>query len=279
MPAKHDQLTDIGGTFELRNAVRMPYLGLGVFQCENTVQAVTVALEAGYRLIDSASIYGNEAEVGEAVRASPVQREEIFVSGKVWNADQGYESTLAAFDASLQTSGLEYLDLYLIHWPVAGKFNETWRALETLYRERRVRAIGVSNFLQHQLEELMAEAHVMPMVDQMEFHPYLVQQDLIDFCVSHEIQYQAWSPMMQGKIFELDAIRTLAEKYSKTISQIVLRWDLQKGVATIPKSSKRERIFSNADVFDFELLPNDVTLLDRMDRGTRFGPDPNNFHF
>lgn len=279
MSATRHQLTNLSGTFELNNGVLMPYLGLGVYQCDNVFDAVTSALETGYRLVDTASIYGNEQEVGEAVRASTVPREEIFVTSKVWNADQGYTSTLDALEASLRRTGLDYLDLYLIHWPVEEKYKETWRALETLYRERKVRAIGVSNFLKHQLEKLMASASVVPLVNQMEFHPYLLQQDLVDFCRSHGIQYQAWSPMMQGHIFKLDAMRALADKYSKTIAQIVLRWDLQKGVATIPKSSKKERIVANADVFDFELLPGDVALIDNMDCGKRFGPDPNNFNF
>ncbi|QDU07356.1 aldo/keto reductase [Gimesia aquarii] len=279
MSSSRHQLTDLSGTFELKNGVRMPYLGLGVFQCDNVVEAVTLALETGYRLVDTASIYENEAEVGEAVRASRVPREEIFVTSKIWNTDQGYNSTLDAFEASLKRTRLDYLDLCLIHWPVEGKYKETWRALETLYREKRVRAIGVSNFLKHHLEDLMADATVIPMVNQVEFHPYLVQQELVDFCFSNVIQYQACSPMMRGNVFKLDAMNALAEKYSKTIAQIVLRWDLQKGVATIPKSSKKERIITNADIFDFELHPDDVAFIDSMDCGKRFGPDPDNFDF
>ena len=174
---------------------------------------------------------------------------------------------------------MDYLDLYLIHWPVEGKYKETWRALEKLYAEGRVRAIGVSNFLQHHLEDLMADAEVVPMVNQMEFHPYLVQQELLDFCQKNTIQYEAWSPMMQGKIFGMEAFEALAKKYNKTIAQIVLRWDLQKGVVTIPKSTKKERIESNAAIFDFEITQEDMELLDAMDRQQRFGPDPDTFDF
>lgn len=236
-------------------------------------------MQEGYRHIDTASIYKNEAGVGEGIRQSGISRQELFVVSKVWNDDQGYESTLKAYEDSLNRLQLDYLDLYLVHWPVAGKFKETWRAMEYLYREKRVRAIGVSNFLQHHLEDLLADAETVPMVNQMEFHPYLVQQDLIDFCNKNTIQYEAWSPLMQGHIFEMEIMKELAQKYNRTIAQIVLRWDLQKGVVTIPKSSKKERIISNADIFNFELAPEDVKLLDGLDRGKRFGPDPDNFDF
>ncbi|MEN8788326.1 MAG: aldo/keto reductase, partial [Flavobacteriaceae bacterium] len=166
-----------------------------------------------------------------------------------------------------------------IHWPVAGRYKDTWRALERLYAEKRVRSIGVSNFLQHHLEDLLDSAAIVPMVNQMEFHPFLVQQDLLNYCRDHRIQYEAWSPMMQGKIFSMDIFKEMAQRYQKSIAQIVLRWDLQKGVVTIPKSSKRERIVSNADIFDFELSAEDVAYLDKLDRGQRFGPDPDTFDF
>ena len=191
----------------------------------------------------------------------------------------GRRSLYPERDDSLDRLQVDYLDLYLVHWPVNGKYKDTWRALEKLYRDGRVRAIGVSNFLQHHLEDLLQSAEIVPMVNQMEFHPYLVQQDLIDFCNKNTIQYEAWSPLMQGHIFEMEEFKQLAEKYGKTIAQIVLRWDLQKGVVTIPKSSKKERIIANADIFDFELSDEDVKLLDGLDRGKRFGPDPDNFDF
>ncbi len=260
----------------------MPYFGLGVYQSEDgqeVINAVKWALEAGYGHIDTASIYKNEEGVGQGIQESSVPREEVFLVSKVWNSDQGYDSTLKAFDASIKRLGTEYLDLYLVHWPVAGKYKDTWRALEKLYADGRVKSIGVSNFLQHHLENLLKTSEITPMVNQMEFHPYLVQQDLIDFCNENAIQYEAWSPMMQGKIFQMDEFKQLADKYSKTIAQIVLRWDLQKGVVTIPKSSKKERIIANADIFDFELSQEDVAKLDSMHKGKRFGPDPNNFDF
>ncbi|UII77545.1 aldo/keto reductase [Flagellimonas sp. HMM57] len=275
-------ITDLQGTFKLHNGVQMPYFGLGVYLSKDgneVISAVREALNHGYRHIDTAAIYKNEQGVGTGLRESEVDRKDVFVVSKVWNDDQGYDSTLKAFDASLERLGMDYLDLYLIHWPKGELSKDTWRAMERLYQEQRIRSIGVSNFLQHHLEDLLTEAEVVPMVNQMEFHPYLVQQDLMDFCIQNKIQYEAWSPMMQGKIFDMDEFKQLGEKYNKTAAQIVLRWDLQKGVVTIPKSSKKERIIANADVFDFELSPEDVQLLDNLDKGHRFGPNPDNFDF
>ncbi|MER3375871.1 MAG: aldo/keto reductase [Allomuricauda sp.] len=276
------KITNLQGTFELHNGVQMPYLGLGVYLSEDgseVINAVKEALNHGYRHIDTASFYHNENGVGTGIKESDVDRKDVFLVTKVWNTEQGYENTLKAFDASLKRLGTDYLDLYLVHWPKEGLYKETWKALEKLYKEKRVRAIGVSNFLQHHLEDLLTSAEIVPMVNQMEFHPYLVQQDLIDFCTSKGIQYEAWSPLMQGNIFDLDIMKDLAAKYNKTIAQIVLRWDLQKGVITIPKSSNKNRIMANADLFDFELSEEDVQLLDGLDRGKRFGPDPDNFDF
>ena len=276
------EITDLQGTFTLNNGVKMPYFGLGVYLSKDgqeVIDAIKWAVECGYRHIDTASVYKNEDGVGEGVKQCGVPREDLFVVSKVWNSDQGYETTLKAFEASLERLDMEYLDLYLVHWPVAGKYKDTWKALEKLYAEGRIRAIGVSNFMQHHLEDLLTGASVVPMVNQMEFHPFLVQQDLIDFCNKNTIQYEAWSPMMQGKIFGMEEFQQLAGKYNKSIAQIVLRWDLQKGVVTIPKSSKKERIVANANIFDFELSKTDMALLDAMHRGQRFGPDPDNFDF
>ncbi|MEM9649156.1 MAG: aldo/keto reductase [Bacteroidota bacterium] len=275
-------ITDLQGTFTLNNGVEMPYFGLGVYLSKDgneVINAVKDALEHGYRHIDTASIYENETGVGQAIAESPVSREDIFVVSKVWNSDQGYDSTLKAFDATLDRLGLDYLDLYLIHWPKGELSKETWKAMERLYKEKRIRAIGVSNFLRHHLEDLLQEVEIIPMVNQMEFHPYLVQQDLIHYCNQKGIQYEAWSPMMQGNIFTIDVLKEMAAKYNKTIAQLVLRWDLQKGVITIPKSSKKERIVANADIFDFILSETDMGILDNLDCGKRFGPDPDNFDF
>lgn len=276
------RITDIKGNFELRNGVQMPYLGLGTYLSNNdqeVVDAVKSALQLGYRHIDTATAYKNEEGVGKGIRESGVDRSEIFLVTKVWNDDQGYEETLKAFDASLERLGVDYLDLYLIHWPVKGKYKDTWRALEHLYAQKKIKAIGVSNFLKHHLEDVMSDCKVVPMVNQMEFHPHLVQQELIDFCVDNGIQYESWSPFMQGKVFKLDICSDLAEKYNKSVAQIILRYNLQKGVVAIPKSVHAKRIASNADIFDFELSNEDIAFLDGMETGERTGPDPDNFNF
>ncbi|MEY8020326.1 aldo/keto reductase [Muriicola sp. SD30] len=277
-----NKITDLKGGFTLHNGVKMPYFGLGVFQSkdgEEVINSVKWALEAGYRHIDTASVYGNEEGVGTGIRESRVPREEIFLVSKVWNTEQGYDETMKAFENSLKRLNTDYLDLYLVHWPVRGKYKETWKALETLYKENRVRAIGVSNFLRHHLEDLLEDASIIPMVNQMEFHPYLVQQELLDYCNAKGIQYEAWSPLMQGRIFDLEIINNMAQRYNKSIANIVLRWDLQKGVVTIPKSVKKERIVSNANVFDFELSDKDMDILNNLDKKKRFGPHPRAFDF
>ena len=276
------KITDLRGTWELHNGVRMPYLGLGVFlvdEGDEIIRAVKDALSVGYRHIDTAALYGNERGVGQAIASSDIPRGEIFVTSKVWNSDQGFDNTLRAFDRSMGLLGFDYLDLYLVHWPVKGKYIETWKALERLYTEGRVRAIGVSNFMLHHLEDLLPHCETMPMVNQMEFHPRLIQQPLVDFCTSNKIQYEAWSPLMQGKIFSVRELQLLAAKYRKNVAQLVLRWSLQKGVITIPKSVHTERILSNAQIFDFEILPEDMLAIDRLDTHERVGADPDNFNF
>ena len=276
------QITDINGYATLYNDVRMPYLGLGVYKAgegKEVIDAVSYALQVGYRHIDTATLYENEKGVGTAIRESGIRREEIFVTTKVWNSDHGYDATLKAFDRSLAELGFEYLDLYLIHWPVKGKFKDTWRALESLYKQNRARAIGVSNFLKHQLLDLMETTEIIPMVNQMEFHPYLVQQGLIDFCKGHRIQYEAWAPLMQGRIVNVDLLKQLAQKYHKDLVQIVLRWNLQKKVVTIPKSVTPSRILSNSQLFDFKLTAEDMKRIDDLDQGLRYGADPDDFDF
>ena len=272
----------IQDTTELSNGVKMPWLGLGVWQSQEgkeVEQAVLWALEQGYRSIDTAAIYRNEAGVGKALKQSGVPREEVFLTTKVWNSDQGFENTLAAFESSLQLLDTDYVDLYLIHWPVAGKYKETWRALELLYQENKVRAIGVSNFLVHHLKDLLPGCQVKPMVNQVEFHPYLIQPTLLDYCHTEGIQLEAWSPLMQGRVVEVPELVAIGEKYGKSAVQVTLRWNLQHGVITIPKSVKKERIISNSEIFDFELSDDEMQVIDALDRGIRVGPDPDNFDF
>lgn len=265
----------------LQNGVKMPQLGLGVWKAqdgEEVERAVEAAIQTGYRSIDTAAIYKNEDGVGRALARCGVPREELFITTKVWNSDQGYESTLAAFDESMRKLGLDYLDLYLIHWPVAGKYKETWKALETLHRDGKVRAIGVSNFQVHHLQDLLADSEITPMVNQVEFHPLLTQTELRTYCREHKIQLEAWSPLMQGNL-DHPVLTELAAAYGKSPAQIILRWDLQHGVVTIPKSVTPSRIAENADVFDFELKAEDMAKLDALNENRRFGPDPDNFDF
>ena len=266
----------------LHNGVKMPWIGLGVLYVDEggpVENAVRWALEAGYRHIDTASFYGNEAGVGRGISASGVPREDVFITSKVWNSDQGYEKTLAAFEASLKRLGMDYVDLYLVHWPVKGLYKETWRALEDIYASGRARAIGVSNFLIHHLQDLMADARIQPMVNQVEFHPRLQQPELQAFCREHHIQLEAWRPLMKGRVMEIPELAALGQKYGKNAVQITLRWMIQKGVVTIPKSANKERIFSNIDIFDFEIEDEDMALIDSLDRNERMGRHPDNFHF
>lgn len=275
-------VTHITDAAILHNGVRMPWLGLGVLRTpegETVENAVRWALEAGYRHVDTAAVYGNEAGVGRTVRQSNIPREEIFITSKVWNTDQGYNNTLAAFEASLERLGMDYVDLYLVHWPVKNSFKDTWRALETIYDSGRARAIGVSNFLVHHLESLLEEARTVPMVNQVEFHPYLQQPSLQVFCQEHHIQLEAWRPIMKGQVDRIPELQALAGKYGKNPVQITLRWMLQIGIVAIPKSSQHHRIQANADIFDFELEPEDIALINSLDRNERLGADPDNFQF
>ncbi|WJQ80380.1 aldo/keto reductase [Brevibacillus brevis] len=273
-------------TTTLYNGVKMPWMGLGVFKVEEGQElelAVKNAIKHGYRSIDTAAIYNNEEGVGRGIRAglqeAGLTREDLFVTSKVWNADLGYESTLQAYETSLKKLGLEYLDLYLIHWPVEGKFKEAWRALETLYKKGLVKAIGVSNFHVHHLEELLKDAEIKPMVNQVEFHPRLSQDELRAYCKEQGIQFEAWSPLMQGQLLDNPVLKGIAEKYGKSIAQVIIRWDLQNGVVTIPKSTKEHRIVENASVFDFELTNEDMEMIHSLNQNHRVGPDPDNFDF
>jgi len=266
----------------LNNGVRMPWLGFGVFKIsdgQEVEQAVSYALEAGYRSIDTAAVYGNERGVGKAIRESGIPREDIFLTTKVWNDDQRERRTLAAFEESLQRLGTEYVDLYLVHWPVKGCCQQTWQVMEEIHQSGRAKAIGVSNFMIHHLEDILSDGQIVPAVNQIEFHPFLVQPELLEFCQEHQIQVEAWSPLMQGKIVNEPSVLEIAEKHQKTPAQIVLRWDLQHEVVTIPKSVHLDRIVENARIFDFELSEVDMNALDALDQGKRVGPDPDSFGF
>ena len=255
----------------------MPVLGLGTFRTRNgkeTREAVSWALEAGYRLIDTAAAYGNEEDVGEAVRKSGIPREEIFITTKLWNTDHGYDRALAAFEKSRQKLELDYVDLYLIHWPEGGLRNQTWKALEKLLKDGKCRAIGVSNYTIRHLQELLKNSPTVPAVNQVEFHPYLYQKELLEFCNSHKIQLEAYSPLTKGRKLNDPELLSLASKYSKTSAQILIRWVLQKGVVAIPKSSRKERIEENAKVFDFSISDQDMRILDSFSEDYRTSWDP-----
>lgn len=265
----------------LNNGVKMPRLGLGVWKVTDpgdVERAIHAAVQTGYRSIDTASFYKNEAEVGQAIRSCGVPREELFITTKIWNEDQGYDKTLAAFEESRKRLGLEVVDLLLIHWPGKDKYIDTWRAFEKLYREGFVRAIGVSNFQIHHLDKLIEASEIVPAVNQVEFHPLLTQKELLAYTKEKGIQLEAWSPLMQGNL-DQPVLKEIAAKYGKTPAQVVLRWDLQHGVVTIPKSITPSRIAENADIFDFELTAEDMDRIDSLNQNHRFGPDPDQLLF
>lgn len=273
---------NIQSTVTLNNGVKMPVFGLGVFltkEGEEVENAVRWALDAGYIHIDTAAVYGNERGVGKALKQSGIPRKDVFITTKVWNADQGYASSLKAFEISCDKLGTDYVDLYLIHWPKGDLSIETWKALEEIYASGRAKAIGVSNFLVHQLQDLLPHCKVVPAVNQVEFHPYLQQPPLQAFCREKGIQPEAWSPIMKGRVNDIPVLQALAARYGKTPVQITLRWELQKQIVTIPKSVKADRILSNAEVFDFELTQEDMDRIDRLDKHQRVGADPDNFNF
>jgi diketogulonate reductase-like aldo/keto reductase len=266
----------------LNNGVEMPQLGFGVWQVpdDEAESAVTTALEAGYRSIDTAAIYGNEEGTGKAIAASGLPREDLFVTTKLWNSEQGYDSTLRAFDESLDKLGLEYVDLYLIHWPLParGKFVDTYKAFEKLHADGRAKSIGVSNFLPEHLETLIEATSVIPAVNQIELHPHLQQHAAREYHVEQGIATEAWSPLGQGKgLLEVPAIVAIAQKHGRTPAQIVLRWHLQLGNVVIPKSVTPSRIKENIEVFDFSLDAEDIAAISALNEDRRLGPDPATF--
>ena len=264
---------------ELNNGVKIPRLGLGVYQSppgQLTKKAVEFALKIGYRHIDTARIYGNESDVGAAIRESGIKREDVFVTTKLWNGDQGYETAINACNESLKRLGLRYLDLYLIHWPVQDARAESWKALVQLSKEGKCRSIGVSNYTIRHLTKLLESSSVVPAVNQVEFSPFLYQKQLLDYCEKNRIQLEAYSPLTQGDKLNHPTIQQIAKSHSKTPAQVMIRWSLEHKLVTIPKSTHEERIRENAQVFDFSLTTKDMQSLDSLNENFRNSWDPTN---
>jgi len=271
--------TTVEPVANLNNGVMIPRLGLGVYQSppgQVTQKAVEYALKIGYRHIDTARIYNNESDVGSALRNSGIRREDVFITTKLWNSDQGYETALKACDASLKRLGLKYLDLYLIHWPVPEVRNQSWKALVQLLKDGKARAIGVSNYTIHHLTELLEQSVTVPMVNQVEFSPFLYQKQLLEHCEKNRIQLEAYSPLTQGEKLNHPRIQQISKKYNKTPAQVFIRWSLQHNLVTIPKSIREERIKENSQVFDYNLTTEDMRALDSLDENFRNSWDPTN---
>ena len=280
-------LTD---TFALHNGYKIPCVGFGTWQTpdgETAVQAVKSAIKNGYRHIDTAAVYQNEVGVGQGIIASGVDRKELFVTSKVWNTERGYEKTIAAFHQTLSDLQLDYLDLYLIHWPAIAKqydnweqLNaETWRAMEDLYKAGKIKAIGVSNFLPHHLESLLERCNITPMVNQIEFHPGYMQKETVDYCQQHQILVEAWSPLGNGKLLSNPLLQEIAQKYDKSVAQLCIRWVLQHDLLPLPKSITPERIQQNADVFNFDISAEDMNKIDSMAYCGGSGLNPDDIDF
>ncbi len=278
---------NINSKIILNNGLPIPVIGLGVFKMADGPEvenAVKWALEAGYRMIDTAMIYENEAGVGKAIKESGIPREEIFVTTKLWNADQGYETALSAIDASLERLGLQYVDLYLVHWPTAsadrGKFTsinkreETWKAMEEIYASGKAKAIGVSNYTMTHLEEMKNYMKVPPSVNQVEFHPFLYQRELMEYCKREGIALEAYRSLTAGQRMTDSVIEEIAKTHAKSDAQVLLRWAVQHGIIIIPKSTKKERIEENLNIFDFELSPGEMNEIDALNENLRLSPDP-----
>ena len=275
-------INSIKDKIELSNGVKIPWLGFGTYKIKDpqeAIKSVLTAIKTGYRSIDTAEFYENEEYVGQGIKDSGIKREEIFITTKLWNNHHGHDQCLKAFNTSIKKLGLDYVDLYLIHWPVKGKIKETWKAFEKLYKDGKIRAIGVSNFLIHHLKEISESAEIQPMLNQVEFHPFLYQKELHEYCKKNNIQLEAWSPLVRARFFDNKILQELSIKYKKSPAQILLRWDLDKEIVTIPKSTHKKRIIENADIFDFILEKEDILKLDNLNRNFRTGPDPDNVNF
>jgi len=270
-------------TFKLSNGIGIPCVGFGTWQTpdgQTAIDSVKAAIKAGYRHIDTAAVYGNEKSVGQAIEESGVDRKELFITSKLWNADRGYDKTLKAFEKSIKELGTDYLDLYLIHWPSNKKDGEevnadTWRGFEKLYKDGQIKSIGVSNFLAHHLRALMEKAEVMPMVDQIEYHPGQMQLEVVDFCKANDIIVEAWSPLGTGKMLTNPELMEIAKKYNKSVAQLCIRWVLQNDVLPLPKSVTPERIVENTKVFDFSITDEDMETINNMPYigGSGLNPD------
>lgn len=264
-------------TLELNNGIKIPQLGLGVWQSqrgEETQKAVSYALKTGYRHIDTAKIYGNEYDVGKAIKESEIPREDIFITTKLWNIDHGYSQTKTAFETSLKMLDTDYIDLYLIHFPIGGAIYETWKAMEELYKDGYIKAIGVSNFNQEHLDYLMNNANIVPMINQVEYHPYLSHDSLQNYCKKLNIILEAWSPLGSGRFIDDLNFKKIADKYHKTIPQVILRWEIERGVVTLPKSVHQKYIKENIEIFDFKLDSADIGYINSLNRDWHTGTNP-----
>lgn len=259
--------TSITDSVKLNNGVEMPWLGFGVFQMDPgpiTQNSVEKALEVGYRHVDTATVYGNEKEVGAAVKASGIPRTEIFVTTKIWITDMGYESTLKTFEKSLQLLDMDYVDLYLVHWPASGKYLDTWKAMEKLYRDGVVKAIGISNFMVYQMKDVLEACEIKPMVNQCEYHPIYQRREIHKYCQENQIQFEAWAPLQQGHALDIPEVVEIASNHGTSPAQVLLRWDLQNEVVTIPKSITPARIIANSQVYDFELSDEEMIHINNL---------------
>ena len=267
-------------TITLSNGIKMPFIGLGTWQVkdpEEGILAVKSAIQSGYKAIDTAVVYQNEAAVGEGIKQSGVDREELFITTKVYNDCQGYEETHQSFKESLERLQLDYVDLYLIHWPITEKYHESWRAMEEIYESGKAKAIGISNFHPQHIEDLMTTAKIKPMINQIELHPNLNQKELVTYCQEKNIAITAYSPLGHGNLLDNPIIEEIGKAHNKSVAQVILRWDIQNGITAVPKSVNPERIATNIDVFDFELTTEEMAKIDALHTGERVNKNPDIF--